>query len=261
MWRDYHEMEYAVYNDTVTFKAHTKYGGVTTVFSLPVGKDWIGEIDKVIEYCSHNNLPVALYAVTDSDFKHLDSIFKNYRLFSKEDWSDYIYNASDLVTLSGRKYSKKRNHINNFKRTYSNYSFEEINNSNLIKVKEFYNNLSADDVYDSDTAKEDHVKTIEVLDNYELYDLLGGVLLIDDTIAAFSIGEIKADTLHIHIEKADHQYNGVHQVLTNEFAKHYATDEIKFINREEDDGDLGLRQSKLSYYPCKIAEKHIFIAE
>ena len=259
MWRDYHEMEYAVHNDTVIFKAQTKYGGVTTVFSLPLGKDWHGEIDEVVKYCKHHNIPVAFYAVTNEEIDILASWFKEYRLFSKEDWSDYIYHATDLTTLAGRKYSKKRNHINNFKKAYTNYSFEEINENNLQQIRDFYERLSADNVYDSDTAKEDHIKTLEVLDNYALYDLLGGVLLINNNIAAFSIGEIKANTLHIHIEKADHQYNGVHQVLSNEFAKKYTTDGIEFINREEDDGDLGLRQSKLSYYPCEIAEKHIFV--
>jgi len=261
MWRDYHEMEYAIHNDTVVFKAKTKYAGVTEVFSLPLGKDWLGKIEQVIRYCEFNNLPVAFYAITEDDIEPLRSIFPNYRLFTNEDWSDYIYHSADLVTLAGRKYSKKRNHINNFKKNYTDYSFEEINNTNVDQVKEFYGLLSANNAYESDTAQEDHDKTIEVLDNYDAYGLLGGVLRVNGSIAAFSIGEIKADTLHIHIEKADHQFNGVHQVLTNEFAKHYVTDGIDYINREEDDGDLGLRASKMSYYPCKLAEKYIFIVE
>ena len=46
-------------------------------------------------------------------------------------------------------------------------------------------------------------------------------------------------------------------MLTNQFLKMYAqSDEVKFVNREEDCGDPGLRKSKLSYNPVELLEKN-----
>ena len=98
---------------------------------------------------------------------------------------------------------------------------------------------------------------MEVLENYELYGLLGGALRVDGRIIGYSIGEIIGDTLFCHIEKADFSYNGAYQMLTNQFLKMYAqSDEVKFVNREEDCGDPGLRKSKLSYNPVELLEKN-----
>ena len=49
-------------------------------------------------------------------------------------------------------------------------------------------------------------------------------------------------------------------MLTNQFLRMYAeNDEIRFVNREEDCGDEGLRKSKLSYHPVELIEKNTVI--
>ena len=95
-----------------------------------------------------------------------------------------------------------------------------------------------------------------MLDNYQTYDLLGGVLLVDGQIAGFSLGEIIGDTLFIHIEKADRDYEGCYQMLVAQFAQHFAGEGVAFLNREDDTGDPGLRTSKLSYRPVALLEKY-----
>ena len=91
---------------------------------------------------------------------------------------------------------------------------------------------------------EDLAKTREVLDNYDTYDMLGGMLLVDGQIVGFALGEIVGDTLFTHIEKADRDYQGCYH------------EGVHFINREDDAGDLGLRTSKLSYHPVTLLEKY-----
>ena len=259
IWRDFFSMEYAVCNDTVIFKAQARYSDIKTAFSVPLGIDVRGSIDRVIEYCRFNGIPIAFYGVTDKDIGLLRSIFDKYQLFTEADWDDYIYIARDLTDLEGRKYSSKRNHINHFKKAYKNYSFEVMTESNLPHVREFFIQLSSNQLLDSDTAVEDQAKTIEVLDNFDTYGFHGGLLRVDGNVVAFSAGEVNNDVLFVHIEKADMQYKGAYQVINNEFAKHFASDGVEYINREEDDGDEGLRFSKLSYHPYEILEKYIFV--
>ena len=66
------------------------------------------------------------------------------------------------------------------------------------------------------------------------------------------------ETLHVHIEKALYGYEGVYPATVQEFARCYAVDGVRYLNREDDAGDRGLRTSKLQYLPCKLAEKFCF---
>ena len=259
MWRDYFEVEYAEYNDTIIFKAVVKYHDDIIAFSPPLGKDYDGSINKIVEYCHHNGLQIAFFNATEEDVKLLKTRFGDCKLFNYEDWSDYLYKAEDLTTLSGRKFSGKRNHINSFTKTYCGYSFEEIVDSNIGHVIDFYNNLDSGPDKGTSVYDEEHSKTLEALENFGAYGLLGGFLKVDDSIIAFSLGEIINNVLFVHVEKADIQYRGVYQVINNEFAKHFCSAGIDFINREEDIGDEGLRFSKKSYHPHRLIDKYIFI--
>jgi hypothetical protein len=60
----------------------------------------------------------------------------------------------------------------------------------------------------------------------------------------------------IHIEKANPEIDGLYQVINREFLLN-AFPEVRLVNREDDLGLPGLRQSKLSYNPCGYARKFL----
>ena len=98
---------------------------------------------------------------------------------------------------------------------------------------------------------------MEVLDNFEAYGLFGGLLKTDGRTVGLSIGEILGDTLFVHVEKSLKDVNGAYPMLVREFARAFAGEGVNYINREEDDGNEGLRTSKLSYHPVKLLEKYL----
>jgi len=256
MWRDYFSVEYAEFNETIIFKARVKYHNNITAFSVPLGKDVRGGVDMVVDFCRLNDLPVAFCTATNEDIKMLQTVFGEYRLFKETDWSDYIYKAADLSSLSGRRYNGQRNHINYFKGIYPDYSFNKITNDNIKDLIEFYKKVNLSNHKDNDVFIAEQDKVFEVLENYGTYGLIGGFLSVNDTIIAFSIGEVSNDTLYVHIEKADTNYRGAYQMIVNEFVKCFAGDGVMYVNREEDTGDDGLRKSKMSYRPCEIIDKY-----
>ena len=85
----------------------------------------------------------------------------------------------------------------------------------------------------------------------------GGLLMVEDRLAGFSLGEVLGDTLFIHIEKADREIFGAYQMLVSQFAQAYAGEGVSFLNREDDVGDPGLRTSTLSYHPVALLEKYV----
>jgi len=259
MWRDYFDAEFAEFDNTLTFKVNIKYHAGLTAFTLPLGKSINNSIKAIEDHCRTIGIPLVFCTVTKEELKQIKAMFRyrNVMMYQETNWSDYLYKSSDITSLAGRKYSGQRNHINFFKRTYENYSFEEITDINIKEVLEFYRDFSVKTKKESEYFVEEQIKTFEVLENYKTYGLLGGLVRVNGLVAAFSVGEICGDVLHIHIEKADISYRGLYQIINNEFARHYVNNDTAFINREEDVGDEGLRTSKESYHPCDIIDKFI----
>ena len=65
---------------------------------------------------------------------------------------------------------------------------------------------------------------------------------------------INYQTCGVHVEKADTNYEGIFSLINQEFALHIP-EQYVYINREEDLGIPGLRQSKESYNPDHYVEK------
>ena len=110
---------------------------------------------------------------------------------------------------------------------------------------------------DSASAQAEEGCVRAFLRDFAAYAPLAGLLRVNGRVVGFSAGEIVGDTLIIHIEKADIAYEGVYQALVNEYAKCFVTPGVRYINREEDAGDEGLRRSKESYHPVRLLEKYL----
>ena len=92
-------------------------------FTFPAGvkidadgkEKYIRLFDELKEYVSTQGKPLIVSSVTDDNLSWIkeyygDKIICEYDRNS----SDYIYNASDLIELKGKKYHGKRNHIKRF---------------------------------------------------------------------------------------------------------------------------------------------------
>ena len=256
MWRDYFENKYTVVDGTVIFTSSFKD---EFCFAYPIGRNIDGALDEIEKYCQEKNIPMVLCSVNAKELEHLKSRYSDLTADADRDWFDYLYEKDSLLNLIGRKYSTPRNHINKFRKLYADWSFEEINASNIPELIEFTNNFTFNSQKD-ESANLELEMCREVLENYDVYGMLGGVLRVDGKVIGYSIGEIIGDTLFCHIEKADISYAGAYQMLTNQYLRMYASgDEVKFVNREEDCGDEGLRKSKLSYHPVELIEKNVVI--
>lgn len=256
MWRNYFENCYAIIDGTLVLSANFKD---EFCFSYPIGRNTDKALSEIEKHCNEMNIPMVLCSVNSNDLSYLKEKYSDINADADRDWFDYIYDKESLLNLIGRKYSTPRNHINKFRKLYADWSFEDINEKNIPELIEFTNNFTFNSQKDESASLELEM-CCEVLKNYDKYGMLGGVLRVDSKIIGYSVGEIIGDTLFCHIEKADISYAGAYQMLTNQFLRMYASgDDIKFVNREEDCGDEGLRKSKLSYHPVELIEKNVVI--
>ena len=254
MWRDLHGTEYAIKDGILYFRTNHPI----VAFAPPMGPN-IGEKEyrEILDFCAAEGIAPQMVSVSEKIKEDILKMFPDSEARTDEAWSDYLYLSEDIKELSGKKFSGQRNQINKFLRDNIFWKFEAITPENIPQVKEFFERHALEHVKDSETYTEGNKKAVEVLENMDIYNVSGGVLSAGSTIVGASLGEVVGDTLYIHIEKADISFRGAYQMLSNQFALMYATDEVKYINREEDDGDEGLRKSKQSYHPVELLVKYV----
>lgn len=165
---------------------------------------------------------------------------------------DYLYLRSDLAELAGKKFHKKRNLVNQF---VAAYQFKE-------------HKLSRDRVADAMAVLEawcaekgiegDYHAAKEALELFDRVGMKGSIYYVDDKPVGWCLGETlaKGRMFAVHFEKAIEGYKGVYQFINQAFAASLPRT-VQYINREQDLGDEGLRQAKLTYRPASFVHKYL----
>ena len=215
-------------------------------------------IEVLISDSQERGIPLRLSGLNTQDVEDLERWYPGqFRFHCGRDGHEYVYAIDDLADLKGKKYQPKRNHINRFLSEYPDAVIRPLDEGTLPDAR----NL-ADRWYQRRTAEEDAGMEMVALNrafaNWQALGLEGLVLYVGDQVVAMAIGSfLGEDTVDVHFEKADLDYNGAYAVINRAFARHIREKypQVKFLNREEDMGLEGLRKAKLSYYPHHMVEK------
>ncbi|NPV83827.1 MAG: DUF2156 domain-containing protein [Candidatus Aminicenantes bacterium] len=219
-------------------------------FLEPVGDS---RLEETVEAC----LSVAPRLSRVSE-KFLKKIGAKYQVREDRDNFDYVYLTEDLCNLKGKKYDGKRNQIKKFEKNFQ----PELR---PLARSEIGGCLRLVDRWEANSPEENRVmdergraasRAIkEALGNFEAMGLSGMVAIINGQVEGFCLGEkLNAETAVVHVELASREIAGLHQFLNRECAR-TIWKEFKYINREQDAGIPGLRQSKLSYHPHLLVKK------
>ena len=175
---------------------------------------------------------------------------QGYQVSEDRDNFDYLYRRQDLVQLSGRNYHKKRNLIKAITSTHTLCArpLREEFRDDALRVLEAWRQGSPE--------PGDYEAAREALEMMEPLQLCGGIYSIGPEPVAYVLGEELGDAtcFVIHFEKAVAGYKGLYQFINQSFAS-ILPESYQTINREQDLGDAGLRQAKLSYLPAGFIEK------
>ena len=257
MWIHKFCYEYCVYKNTLFLKGVSETDLSVTAFSFPIGTLPLEKCVALIrEYCDYYGLRPVFSAIPEDKIDYLMSVAGT-NIEELEDWADYLYDAHELASLAGKKFNKKRNHVNRFLAENPHYEFEPLSADVIPEVLLFHTGrLCAEK--DDDMAVYEKDECTNILNRYNSYPFEGAVLRDEiGEICAFTCGEIIGDTLYIHIEKMNHDIAGSGETINKMYADYMTKRHpgLKYINREEDCGDLGLRHAKESYNPVMRLRK------
>lgn len=260
MWVDYFHYEYAIHNNTLLMRGDSPTRPGKKSYSFPLGSMSTHDaIDILLKICSNENDILEFSAVPEEAKNTLIEAGASHAE-EQEAWGDYIYDAETLASLKGKKMSKKRNHVNHFISEYPDWQFEPLHTSHIKEIKEKTSREIAEEASNSAAAETERALALRYLTEFEEGNpnMIGGILKVNNEIIAYTIGDIKDDTLYIHIEKGERSINGSFEAINKFFAEYIISNypQVKYINREDDAGDEGLRGAKMSYHPITILKKY-----
>ena len=267
LWREYCDILIAEEEDKALFLLMDRDGEKYTAMpycdeeALPVYFKRIEEyFNEVLKQ------PLKIYLADEEAIRYL-SLEENPRYLVKEeeDFKDYLYDAEELRTLPGKRFYKKKNRVNKFKREYEGrWEYRSICCSEKVVVWEFldrwYQSRAKEEGNGEDTLEYEIKGIHEVLQNCMSIDHYIGGIFVDGRLEAFSIGAYnpKEEMACISIEKGNPEIPGIYQVINQEFLLHEFP-QAKLVNREDDMGLAGLRKAKESYNPIGFARKYMLV--
>lgn len=254
LWSRHYNVEYTIVEDMMVFY-YTQYGS----FTFPQGDlaNLKKVLDLLIEWSREHGMEFRMTNVNAEQFRELEAVYPGrFSVKYDRDSADYVYETEKLIALSGKKYHGKKNHINKFKSLYPDWSYEKITSENVEECFQMALEWRRENGCEEDEEK--NAEMCVALNSLRLMDelgLTGGLIRAQGRVVAFSIGEpVCEDTMVVHIEKAYADVQGAYPIINQQFLLHEAA-QYKYVNREEDMGEPGLRQAKESYHPVFLVEK------
>lgn len=122
----------------VAFFSH--FGG-RSVYPYPIGNgDRRAVLEAILLDAKERGIPCRITNLNEDDCRELTEWFPDrFHLRSDRSSFDYVYDIHDLADLKGRKFQKKRNHLNGFRRAHPAFRVEPLGQDNLPMAQDMVN--------------------------------------------------------------------------------------------------------------------------
>ena len=263
IWKELYDTSICIEEEVayLRIKSGTKY-----YYFLPFCKEeklsyYLSKLKSYVNETLNDKL--RLYLVEEKYLESLDLREEEYNIVTNVDWEDYVYDYEKLAKLSGKKYHKKKNHVNAFLKQYEGrYEYATLTIEHKQEIEEFligwYENKVSEDAYMRLDNEAEGLK--RVLNHLSQIKPIMAGIYIDGVLQAFTMGSYNKDQqmAMIHIEKANDKIRGLYPFINQQFLLH-EMEGCKYVNREDDMGLLSLRKAKESYHPIEKVKKYMVI--
>lgn len=244
----------------VAFFSHF-YG--RSVYPYPIGNgDRRAVLEEILKDAKERGIPCRITGMRECDREELEAWFPGkFHIRSSRDNFDYVYAIDDLADLKGRKFQKKRNHVNRFRAEHPNFQVVPLTVCNMPMAQNMINDWFIRRLEEDPHGDYllENIALARACQNYTSLNMDGILLMDEGRVLAVTMGSRMApDTFDIHFEKAREDVEGAYSAVNCEFARYLRLKhpDVQFLDREDDMGLEGLRKAKLSYNPHHLVEKY-----
>jgi len=260
IWKHAKRTEVTVHGEHLVILVERNFG---EAFHEPVGPaPGIAPVAlDVMRWQASRGVKPLLYGASPATIEHLQRLHPDIIVTEDPGHADYVYRTEDLITLAGKKYDAKRNQIHQFLKKHPSWSYEPITERSIPRVLAFQDRwCKLHDCIHHAPLHEESAAVLELIRHYPRLPAMGLSVAVDGEIQAFTIGqELNPETAVVIVEKANHAFRGIYQFVNNLFCREMLSG-YRFINREGDVNDPGLRRAKESYHPHHMVRKMMVTA-
>jgi len=257
IWRDAYQLRLARVGDAIAIFSWRADPEDSFLFPpIAPGAD-AKTVRRCLEHLRENGHSARMARATAEDLERLGITEEEFAIVADRDQWDYVYSVTDLIELRGNKYHNKRNHVEQFAKQYQ-FAYRPLTPDQIPTCVELQDRWCDEKHCDLvATLRGENRAVKESLEQFETLGIAGGCIEIEGKVEAFALGELlNAETVVIHIEKANAAYHGLYQIINQQFLEK-AWPHIPYVNREQDMGITGLRKAKQSYHPHHMVEKFV----
>lgn len=225
------------------------------------GQGFASAIDTILEDAHSHGCKAQFNTVIEKDRDRIMQAKPGvFDYVEARDSFEYIHTYEHLANMEGSQFASKRQDINSFFKTYgSRTKIDYIKPEYIDEIRSFQRYWFEQWKLSEKPVHLDHEQEgiMNVLDHYDELGVNGIVVIVDGRIRGYAYGVPISDGYYdVLIEKGDRQIKDIYRPLNREFVR-MCCKGYKYINREEDCGDDGLRQAKMSNKPDFFIKKYI----
>ncbi len=204
--------------------------------------------------------PLRIVGISDRFLDTNSAFSRHFEAREDRTLSNYLYSTAALSRLRGRKYARKRNLLAQAESLYT-WSCQPLKSALTTSCFAVLDSIIEEENPIVEGMLKQEIAALEFsLRHFDEFRQQGLLVSVGTRPVAFSIYEaINSSTVAVHFERALRSYKGLHQVINWETARAIAEQGFEYINREEDMGDTGLREAKMSYHPVEIIKSNELI--
>lgn len=254
--REKYGTELAFHGDTL-LRRYSR-GFRAGAYGFPLGGDLRKAVTLLRQDAAERGQIFRMTLLTHAQCEQLQAEYHDaFTVSQAENYTEYLYLRDNLAALRGSKYHGKRNHIAQFWRSHPDAYIQPLIAENVqfavqIARKWLENRSDPDDP----SLQFEFACIEEAAMNWEALRLSGLLLYAGgEPVGMTVVSEISDGNWDVHFEKVVPEQPHAWPVVANEMAK--CLPQARYINREEDLGENGMRASKQSYRPDLLNEKYI----
>ena len=255
-WRNIFQTRFAIAGEALVTRS--VYKRVGSCYSVPLGPGDANAAFAAAERDAREMGEELRFACVGEDQLPLieERYAGRYLAQEKRDWFDYLYEADSFRTYSGKKLHSQKNHVNRFYKEFPEAQCREITEDMFPQCIAFLERIEAEHPEMSEVERNELKGTMDLIELACRLNQRAACLITRLGITALSVGEIKGDTLFAHAEKGDVNAAGAYPAMAQAFVNFMGTG-FRYVNREDDAGDEGIRYSKLNYKPIELIPKYL----
>jgi uncharacterized protein len=229
-WNHYAHYRYAYCEGNIIISS--TFGDGKPRYRPPIGPRNPELLAEIMTLAAKNSEEIAMVILDPVSREWISELYPQLKVIPERNYFDYVYKASDLAELPGKRYQTMRKQLNQFQRDCSP-KLEPITEENLDEMREFLDLWCDWKDCDSDPllASEEEA-LLYAITHYTELQLSGLAIVVEGKVGAIAIFEgLNKDTAVVHFEKGLPDCKGIYRAINSETAKLLAN-EYAFINHQ-----------------------------